>query len=138
MPSQQDINQSVISEFRANGGRVGGPLAGIDLVLVTHTGGRTGRSLTTPLGYFVDGDDLVVIAANRGSATHPSWYHNLVAHPAVTVEVGTAKYDAVAHVAAGAERSRLWSSISGAKPFFLDFAAQAAPREIPVVILRRA
>ncbi|MFI9385962.1 nitroreductase family deazaflavin-dependent oxidoreductase [Kutzneria sp. NPDC052558] len=133
-----DFNQSVITEFRANGGRVGGPLEGIDLVLVTHTGARTGRALTTPLGYFTDGDDLVVIAANQGSATHPSWYHNLVATPSVTVEVGAERYDAVAHVATGAERSRLWSTISADKPFFTDFAAKAAPREIPVIILRRA
>jgi len=138
MSEQQEFNQSVIAEFRANGGRVGGPLDGIDLALVTHTGARTGRALTTPLGHFVDGDDLVVVAANRGSATHPSWYHNLVANPAVTVEVGDSTYPAVAVVASGAERSRLWDEIAALKPFLLDFQEKAGAREIPIVLLRRA
>ena len=138
MSEQQDFNRSVIDEFRANAGRVGGRLAGVDLMLLTHTGARTGRTLTTPLGHLVDGDDLVIVAANRGSAAHPSWYHNLVAHPDVTVELGAETHTAVAHVAAGAERARLWDFIAAAKPFFLDFAAAAAPREIPIVVLRRS
>ena len=138
MSEQQDFNRSVVEEFRANGGRVGGRLAEVNLVLVTHTGARTGRTLTTPLGHLVDGDDLVIVAANRGSAHHPSWYHNLVAHPQVTVEIGTESHPAVAHVAAGAERARLWDVIVTARPFFHDFAEKAAPREIPIVVLRRA
>jgi deazaflavin-dependent oxidoreductase (nitroreductase family) len=109
----------------------------VDLLLLTHTGARTGRTRTTPLGHLVHGDDLVVVAANRGSAHHPSWYHNLVAHPRVTVEVGSSTFDAVAHVAAGDERDRLWDFVATAKPFFLDFAAKAAPREIPIIVLRR-
>ncbi|EWM17100.1 nitroreductase/quinone reductase family protein [Kutzneria sp. 744] len=138
MSEQQDFNQTVIEEFRANGGRVGGRLDGVDLVLVTHTGARTGRALTTPLGHVVDGDDLVVVAANRGSATHPSWYHNMVANPDVTVEVGSATYQAKAIVATGDERARLWDRIAALKPFLLDFQDKAGPREIPLVVLRRA
>ena len=138
MTEQQDFNRSVIEEFRANAGRVGGRLADVDLVLVTHTGARTGRTLTTPLGHLTDGDDLVIVAANRGSARHPAWYHNLVAHPEVTVEVGADRFDAVAEVATGPERARLWSMIVAAKPFFLDFQAAARPRQIPIVVLRRA
>ncbi|GAA3434558.1 nitroreductase/quinone reductase family protein [Kutzneria kofuensis] len=138
MSEQQDFNRTVIEEFRANGGRVGGRLADVDLVLVTHTGARTGRKLTTPLGHVVDGDDLVVVAANRGSANHPSWYHNLVANPDVTVEVGAATYPAKAIVATGAERSRLWDKIAALKPFLLDFQEKAGAREIPIVVLRRA
>ena len=138
MSEQQDFNRSVIDEFRANAGRVGGRLAGVDLMLLTHTGARTGRTLTTPLGHLVDGDDLVIVAANRGSAAHPSWYHNLVAHPDVTVELGAETHAAVAHVATGAERARLWDIIAAAKPFLLDFAVTAAPREIPIVVLRRS
>ena len=138
MSSPQDFNQSVITEFRANAGRVGGRLADVDLMLLTHTGARTGRALTTPLGHLVDGDDLVIVAANRGSAQHPSWYHNLVANPQVTVELGTESFPAVAHVAADAEQARLRDFVVAAKPFFLDFAAKAAPREIPIVVLRRA
>lgn len=138
MSEQQDFNRSVIEEFRANAGRVGGRLEGIDLVLVTHTGARTGRALTTPLGHVVDGDDLVIIAANRGSATHPSWYHNMIANPDVTVEVGSATYQAKAVVATGDERTRLWDEVVALKPFLLDFQEQAGPRAIPLVVLRRA
>ncbi|HEY0501668.1 MAG TPA: nitroreductase/quinone reductase family protein [Kutzneria sp.] len=138
MSEQQDVNRSVIEEFRANEGRVGGRLEGIDLVLVTHTGARTGRALTTPLGHVVDGDDLVVVAANRGSATHPSWYHNVVANPDVTVEVGTVTYAAKAVVATGDERARLWDKIAAMKPFLLDFQEKAGSRAIPLVVLRRA
>jgi deazaflavin-dependent oxidoreductase (nitroreductase family) len=138
MSEQQDVNRSVIEEFRANDGRVGGRLEGIDLVLVTHTGARTGRALTTPLGHVVDGDDLVVVAANRGSATHPSWYHNMVANPDVTVEVGTVTYAAKAVVATGDERARLWDKIAAVKPFLLDFQEKAGSRAIPLVVLRRA
>jgi deazaflavin-dependent oxidoreductase (nitroreductase family) len=138
MSEQQDVNRSVIEEFRANDGRVGGRLEGIDLVLVTHTGARTGRALTTPLGHVVDGDDLVVVAANRGSATHPSWYHNMVANPDVTVEVGAVTYAAKAVVATGDERARLWDKIAAVKPFLLDFQEKAGSRAIPLVVLRRA
>jgi deazaflavin-dependent oxidoreductase (nitroreductase family) len=138
MSEQQDVNRSVIEEFRANDGRVGGRFEGIDLVLVTHTGARTGRALTTPLGYVVDGDDLVVLAANRGSATHPSWYHNMVANPDVTVEVGSSTYAAKAVVATGEQRSRLWDKIAAVKPFLLDFQEKAGSRAIPLVVLRRA
>lgn len=138
MSEPQDYNQTVISEFRANAGRVGGRLADVDLLLLTHTGARTGRTLTTPLGHLVDGDDLVVVAANRGSAHHPAWYHNLVAHPEVTVEVGADRFDAVAEVATGPERARLWSVLIAARPFFLDFQANARPRQIPIIVLRRA
>ncbi|MFC0548559.1 nitroreductase family deazaflavin-dependent oxidoreductase [Kutzneria chonburiensis] len=138
MSEQQEFNRSVIEEFRANAGRVGGRLEGVDLVLVTHTGARTGRALTTPLGHVVDGDDLVIVAANRGSATHPSWYHNVVANPDVTVEVGSTTYPAKAVVATGDERARLWEKVAALKPFLLDFQKQAGPRAIPLVVLRRA
>jgi deazaflavin-dependent oxidoreductase (nitroreductase family) len=137
MSELQDFNQSVIEEFRANAGRVGGRLEGIDLVLVTHTGARTGRAITTPLGHVVDGDDLVVIAANRGSATHPSWYHNMVANPDVTVELGSSTYQAKAVVATGDERARLWDVVVEQKPFLLDFQEKAGPRAIPLIVLRR-
>jgi deazaflavin-dependent oxidoreductase (nitroreductase family) len=138
MSEQQDVNRAVIEEFRANGGRVGGRLAGVELVLITHTGVRSGRRLTTPLGYLRDGDDLVIVAANRGSAHHPSWYHNLVANPEVTVELGDSTHRAVAHVTSGAERERLWEQITAARPFFRDFETKAGGRQIPIILLKRA
>ncbi len=84
-----DRDELVIAEFRANGGQVGGRFAGISLLLITTTGARSGKSYTHPLSYSRDGQRFVIIAANGGAAAHPGWYHNLIAHPEVTVEAGT-------------------------------------------------
>ncbi|MBK3589620.1 nitroreductase family deazaflavin-dependent oxidoreductase, partial [Streptomyces sp. MBT57] len=81
MPSA--FQQSVIDEFRANAGKVGGPFAGSDLLLLTTTGARTGQPHTTPLGHVRDGDRLLVVGSNLGAPHHPDWYHNLLAHPTV-------------------------------------------------------
>src|SRR5689334_22435787 len=92
-----DWNQGIISEFRANGGKMtGGPFAGSPLLLLTTTGARTGRKLTSPLLYNTDGDRILVFASKGGAPTHPDWYHNLLANPEVTVELGTEKFQAKA------------------------------------------
>ena len=82
------------------------------------------------------GDRLLVIASNIGAPKHPSWYHNLVAHPDVTVEVGAETYEATAVVTQGAERQRVWSLILEGYPFFAEHQAKTT-REIPVVALER-
>jgi deazaflavin-dependent oxidoreductase (nitroreductase family) len=88
------MNQGVISEFRANQGRVSGPMEGMPILLLTMTGAKTGRTLTRPLCYSRDGDRLVIIASYGGAARNPPWYHNLLANPVVTVEVGSEKFKA--------------------------------------------
>ena len=90
MSELNDFNQSVISEFRANHGKVGGQLANMPVLLLTMTGAKSGRALTRPLVYTTDGDRLVVIASFAGAPHNPSWYHNLVANPVATVELGRA------------------------------------------------
>src|SRR4249919_3980283 len=108
MADQNDYNRQLIEDFRANRGKSGGPFAGRPLLLLSTTGAKSGQRRTTPMMYIPDGDRLLVIASNVGAPAHPDWYRNLVAHPDVTVEVGTETFDATAVVTQGAERDRLW------------------------------
>src|SRR4029434_259592 len=88
MSELHDFNQRVISEFRANQGKVSGQLANMPVLLLTMAGARSGRTITKPLVYTTDGNRLVVIASFAGAPKHPAWYHNLLANPEATVEVG--------------------------------------------------
>jgi deazaflavin-dependent oxidoreductase (nitroreductase family) len=127
-------NAQVIEQFRANGGRspTGGPM-----LLLTTTGARTGRVRTTPMMYIRDGDRLMVIASNAGAPKNPDWYHNLLADPAVTVEIDGETYPAKAVVPRGAERDELFAGVVERYPFFADHQAKAG-RTIPVVVLVRS
>lgn len=131
-----DRNAPIIAEFRAHAGRVGGYFAGIDLLLLTSTGARSQRPYTHPLSYSTDGGRYVVIAADGGAPAHPGWYYNLIAHPDVTVEVGTEKFPAWADLAIGAERDRLFRERAQAMPALNDFATRTS-REIPVFTIER-
>jgi deazaflavin-dependent oxidoreductase (nitroreductase family) len=129
-------NQQVIEEFRANAGVVGGDFAGTPLLLLTTRGARTGEPRISPLRSCQDGDRYYVFAANGGRPTHPGWYYNLLAHPEVTVEVGTECYPARAVIAEGAERERLWQAAAAEVPALNDFQAKV-PHPIPIVVLER-
>jgi deazaflavin-dependent oxidoreductase (nitroreductase family) len=128
-------NQKVIDEFRANAGRVDGPWT-IPLLLITTTGAKTGRPFTTPVGYARDGDRLLIFASKGGAPENPDWYRNLVAHPQVTLEVGSEKYRARAEVVTGAERDRLYAEQVQRAPVFGDYEKRTS-RKIPVVALTR-
>lgn len=133
MPGDMRVfNETLITEFRANGGKLSGRLANSSLLLLTTTGARTGQPRVTPMGYVRDGERYAVIAANAGADKHPDWYHNLLAQPRVVVEVGSERFAAMARVATGDERERLAAMI----PYF---AAQQVKTErvIPVVVLER-
>lgn len=132
-----DWNQQIIAEFRANDGKVSGPFEGAPMVLLTHTGARSGTERTTPLMAQVRGDDLVIFASKAGAPTNPDWYHNLVAHPDATVEYGSETFPARARVAEGAEREELWSAQKAAYPQFQGYE-DSTTRVIPVVVLERA
>jgi deazaflavin-dependent oxidoreductase (nitroreductase family) len=129
-----DYNHQVIEEFRANGGKVGGMWEDTPLLLLTTTGAKSGERRTTPMGYMPDGDRLIVFASAGGAPTHPGWYHNLLAHPEVTVEVGTETFDAIAAVTKDAERDRLWAKGVALYPFLAKHQAKT-PRQIPVIAL---
>ena len=136
MADQNDYNRQLIEDFRANRGKSGGPFAGRPLLLLTTTGAKSGQRRTTPMMFIPDGDRLLVIASNVGAPAHPDWYRNLVAHPDVTVEVGTETFDATAVVTQGAERDRLWTRIVELYPFFTGHQAKTT-RQIPVIALSR-
>lgn len=138
MSDRLSYNQQVIEEFRANDGVCSGRFEGMPMILITMTGAKSGRSLCSPLVYSTDGDDPVIIASQGGAPTHPNWYHNLVANPEITVEVGTETYQANAVLTEGDERQRLYDQQAAQMPFFADYAEKAAPREIPVFRLVRS
>jgi len=131
------MNAKAIAEFRANAGKCGPPFEDTPIVLVTMTGAKSGRELCAPLAYSTDGDDLVIIASMGGAPNNPNWYHNLKAHPDVTVEVGTDKYAATAVLTEGADRDRLYAAQAAELPVFNRYAEKAAPRVIPVFRLVR-
>ncbi|MCX4455071.1 nitroreductase/quinone reductase family protein [Streptomyces sp. NBC_01340] len=130
------FNQQVIDEFRAHHGKVGGYFEGARLLLLTTTGARTKTPHTTPVGYYPDGGDRVIVIASAGGAPqHPDWYRNLVAHPRVRVESGVFTYDAQAVVLEGAERDRLFARAVEADQGWAEYQAKT-DRVIPVVALR--
>jgi deazaflavin-dependent oxidoreductase (nitroreductase family) len=128
------LNRQVIDDFRANEGKVGGAFAGAPMILVNHRGAKTDRAYTTPLVYTRDGENYVIIASKGGSPEHPQWFHNLRAHPAVTIEVGGDTFPVRARVAEGEERDRLYRAQADLMPNFDDYA-KATTRQIPVVVL---
>jgi deazaflavin-dependent oxidoreductase (nitroreductase family) len=136
MSELNDFNQGVISEFRANQGKVGGQLANMPVLLLTMTGAKSGRALTRPLVYTTDGDRIVVIASFAGAPNNPSWYHNLVANPEATVELGSERFRVRAAVTAGEERQRLFNRQAAQMPIFADYQKKTT-RQIPVLVLKR-
>lgn len=132
-----DFNRRLIADLRANGGRASsGPFAGRDVLILTTTGARTGETRENPLAFTRSGDDYVVIASKGGSPTHPGWYHNLVAHPRVVVEALGQRFRALARVAEGEERDRLYKAQADKMPAFWEYQQKAA-RRIPVIVLER-
>ena len=136
MTDQRDYNRQLIEEFRANRNKVGGAFEGRPLLLLTTRGAKSGQKRTTPMMYIPDGKHFLVVASNAGAPKHSDWYRNLLAHPHVTVEVGTETFDALATVAEGEERQRLWTRIVELYPFFTDHQAKIS-RQIPVIVLSR-
>jgi deazaflavin-dependent oxidoreductase (nitroreductase family) len=136
MTDQNEYNRQLIEQFRANRNKTGGPFEGRPLLLLTTTGARSGKRRTTPMMYIPDGDRLLVIASNAGALAHPDWYYNVVAHPHVTVEVGSETFDATARVMEGEERQQLWSRVVELYPFFGEHQAKIS-RQIPVIALSR-
>jgi deazaflavin-dependent oxidoreductase (nitroreductase family) len=129
-------NRAIIEEFRANAGKVGGPFAGKTLLILHTTGAKTGRERVNPLAYVRDGDRYVIIASKGGSPTHPGWYHNLLANPIVSVEVGTEQFTARASFAAEPQRTRLYNKMIDMMPVFAEYQRRTT-RVIPVIILNR-
>jgi len=136
MADTNDFNAGIIKEFRASGGKVGGPFEGASLVLLSTVGAKSGRTRVVPVVYRADGGRIYVFASKAGAPTNPDWYHNLLAHPEITIEVGTDTYDVTANVIEGAERDRIYADHAAEFPGFADYQAKT-DRIIPVVALDR-
>ena len=128
-----DWNRKIIEEFRANKGRVA-TFARQPLLLLTHTGAKTGKRRTNPLAYFRDGDRYIVVASKGGAPTNPDWYYNLLANPRATIEVGNEQLEVTAEPAGPAERERLWAMVIERNPAFKEYEKKTR-RTIPLVIL---
>ena len=128
------MNEPLIRQFRAAGGRLERKNP---VLLLTTTGSKSGRKVTVPLNYSRDGDRFVVIASAGGSATHPSWYTNLVADPDVVIEHDGETFPARAHAANEPERTRLYDLQAKSMPFFQGYRKRVTSREIPVVVFER-
>jgi deazaflavin-dependent oxidoreductase (nitroreductase family) len=131
------FNEQLIEDFRAHGGKAtSGPFVGRPLLILTTVGAKSGEVRENPLVYTRDGERYVVIASKGGAPTHPSWYHNLVANPDVTLEVLDERFPARARVAEGEEHDRLYKSQAELMPGFAEYQ-QRTTRKIPVVVLDR-
>jgi deazaflavin-dependent oxidoreductase (nitroreductase family) len=136
MTTPNNWNQQIMDEFRANAGKVGGPFEGKTLLLLHTTGAKTRQERVNPVACVTDGDNLVIIASKGGAPANPDWYNNILAHPLVTVEVGTDKYQANAEITSEPERTRLFNKMVDVMPGFADYQ-QKTTRVIPVIKLTR-
>ncbi|MBA2392775.1 MAG: nitroreductase family deazaflavin-dependent oxidoreductase [Ktedonobacteraceae bacterium] len=134
MTDTNNWNSQVIEAFRANEGKVDRMPP---LILLTTTGAKSGQPRTAPVMYLPDGDRLLIFASKAGAPTNPDWYHNLLAHPEVTVEVGSETYDATATEIHGEERDRLFTRQVEVAPQFGEYQKNT-PRKIPVIALERS
>jgi len=131
-----DWNTKVIEEFRANGGKVGGNFEGAPMLILHSTGAKTGRERVNPLVYQAVGDDVAIFASKGGAPDNPDWFHNVVAHPEVTIEIGTDTVPVRARVTDGDERDRIRTRQKQLIPGFADYEAKT-DRQIPVLVLER-
>jgi deazaflavin-dependent oxidoreductase (nitroreductase family) len=137
MTISNDWNAGIVAEFRANEGRVGGPFEGAPMLLLHSIGARSGQERLSPLVYQPVGENFAIFASKGGAPKNPDWYHNLVANPKVSIEVGTETLQVVARVATGEEREKIWSKQKAERPNFAEYEEKTT-REIPVILLERA
>jgi deazaflavin-dependent oxidoreductase (nitroreductase family) len=130
-------NRKIIEEFRANGGVVGEPFAGVPLLLLHNTGAKSGEARINPLAYQAIEGGYAIFGSMGGAPKHPAWFHNLLANPEVEVEVGDRREKVVARVASGEERTRIWEKQKVELPQFAEYE-QKTTREIPVIVLEYA
>jgi deazaflavin-dependent oxidoreductase (nitroreductase family) len=130
------FNARIIEEFRANGGKVGGPFEGATLLLLTTTGAKSGQQRISPLAYLRIDGKMLIVGSYRGADVHPAWVHNLRADPRAHIEVGTDAYDVLARELPREERDDAWEKIVASAPGFGDYQANT-DRVIPLFELTR-
>ena len=136
MAAVNDFNTRIMEEFHANGGKVSGRFSGVDILILTTTGRKSGQTRWNPLAYSKDGDRYVIVASKGGAPTSPDWYHNLVANSSAVIEVGDDVIPVEATVASGAERDRLYAHMAEKMPAFSQYEKNTT-RRIPIVVLTR-
>jgi deazaflavin-dependent oxidoreductase (nitroreductase family) len=130
-----DWNTKIIDEFHAKGGK-GVAQFGDGLLLLHHTGARSGTVRVNPLAYYDDGDRLVIVASRGGAPVNPDWFYNLKAHPDVTIEVGTETSKVRATEITGDDYQQTWARLTAVLPGFADYQTKTT-RQIPLVALQR-
>lgn len=137
MSSFADFNRNLIADMRAHEGKpTSGPFLGRDVLILTTRGAKSGQVRENPLVYTRDGDHYVIVASKGGAPTHPAWYHNLVAHADVSVEVNGEAFKAHAHVPQGDEYERLYQAHAAINPTFHQYRKNTT-RRIPAIVLER-
>jgi deazaflavin-dependent oxidoreductase (nitroreductase family) len=131
----ENFNDNVIKEFRDNDGKVGGMFEGAQVLLLHHAGAKTGTERVNPLMYQPVGDSFAIFASKGGAPTNPDWYFNLAAHPDTTIELGTGTVRVRAREASPDERGPIWEKQKELAPGFAEYETNAAPRQIPVILL---
>jgi deazaflavin-dependent oxidoreductase (nitroreductase family) len=126
------FNRKVIEEFRANGGRWTGQMAGRTCLILMTTGARSGKERSCVLGYGKDGDRYIVIASGNGAVNHPAWYRNLQKNPVATIEVGPKKFKVRPRTAKPDERDQLKKFVP-----YIESQQKLTSREIPIVVFER-
>jgi deazaflavin-dependent oxidoreductase (nitroreductase family) len=135
----EDFTQKVIDEFRANGGKVGGPFEGARMLLLHHRGAKTGTERVNPVVYQPVETSFAIFASKGGAPHHPHWFLNLKAHPNVQVEVGSETIDVTARELSGEARGEIWSRQKELMPGFSEYEQRVKGlREIPVILLERS
>lgn len=137
MSDMNDFNQQIIEEFRANGGRVGGPFEGAPMLILHTTGAKSGKERVAPLVYQPVDDAWAIFGSKGGAPTHPDWFHNIKADPEISIEVGTDTVPVTARIAEGDEHDRIWAAQKEMAPGFAEYEEKAEGRVIPVVVLER-
>ena len=136
MSEVNEWNKAIIKEFRENGGKVGGQFENMNLILLHTIGAKSGLERINPVAYFTDNGNYVVIASKAGAPDNPDWYHNIVAHPEFSVEVGTEQFQVQATIAEEPARTELFAKMVAKSPGFGEYQ-QKTERIIPVVVLSR-
>jgi deazaflavin-dependent oxidoreductase (nitroreductase family) len=131
------INDSIVAEFRANAGKVGGDLEAFDVLLLTTTGAKSGQPRLTPLSYFTIDGKMIIVGSKAGADTHPDWVHNLRANPRAHIEVGTDAYDVTTRELPLAERDGAYPKVVALAAVFGEYEAKTS-RVIPLFELQRA
>jgi deazaflavin-dependent oxidoreductase (nitroreductase family) len=130
------FNASIVDEFRANGGKVGGPFEEATLLLLTTTGAKSGQPRLSPLAYLTIDDKIIIVGSKAGAPTNPAWVHNLRANPRAHIEIGTTDYDVTARELPPEERDDVFAKIVAAAPTFGEYQANT-DRVIPLFELQK-